>query len=135
MGNARSSNTVSSGRIALILAVCAVLILSAGCATKGTGSESAQQSVDQTLAVISALTFAGKATLDQGCAMGVFPADCCAQYQSSLALAWFAEQQLTAAVEAFNQAPTQQNAAAMAQAQSNAVKAAEAVKAASEDFK
>lgn len=135
MENAPNSRPAFTGHIAPILAVCAVLILSAGCATRWTGNQSIQQNVHQTLETINALTLIGKATLDQGCSMGVFPADCCAQYQSTLALAWFAEQQLIAAVQAFNQNPTQENAVIMAQANTNAIKAAESVKAASEDFK
>jgi hypothetical protein len=135
MGNAIGSKRVSSGRIALIPAVIAAMIMVAGCATNGSGNQSVQQSVHQTLSVISALTLAGKATLDQGCATGVFPADRCARYQNTLSLAWFAEQQLTAAVQAFNQSPTRESAAAMARAQANAMNAAEAVKTASADFK
>lgn len=129
-GNAKSSVGAFFGVFASIPAVVVALTLIVGCATNGSAGRNMHQSVQQTLTALTSITMAGKNTIDQCCATGILPADACARYQNIISLAWFAEQQLIAAVRAFDLDPNEQNATAMAKANANAIEAVKAAESA-----
>jgi hypothetical protein len=97
----------------LVAVVLLSLVMSTSCAG---------MSVLGTMASVKAFSQSTIDTVNAGCASGVISAERCAKIQPILAVAWFAEQGLMSAVDAFEKSPTMENKVALESATINAEK-------------